>query len=299
MLDMLNKLQQRGLFFAILGVTAFSLTLPFTKIALESFNSYFTAFTRPIIASFIAIPLMIIFKVPSLPRFLLRPMIFTAIGAVFGWPILIAMALDRTTSAHVSVIAAVMPLVTAIIAVIKTNRKTGISFWIASLIGTFLLIIFSISRNGFSTSDLYTDLLILLAVFASSYCYVEGAGLTNYMPGWQVISWVVIISLPIAIPGAIISFFLTKSNYEIQSNALIGIMVIGISSMYLGFIAWYKGLKDFGVTHGSQIQQLQSLLTLGWSALFLGETITFSMVFLCVGIIICVLWAISKVNNPQ
>ena len=299
MLDMLNKLQQRGLIFAILGVTAFSLTLPFTKIALESFNSYFTAFTRPIIASFIAIPLMIIFKVPSLPRFLLRPMIFTTIGAVFGWPILIAMALDRTTSAHVSVIAAVMPLVTAIIAVIKTNRKTGISFWIASLIGTILLIIFSISRNGFSTSDLYTDLLILLAVFASSYCYVEGAGLTNYMPGWQVISWVVIISLPIAIPGAIISFFLTKSNYEIQSNALIGIMVIGISSMYLGFIAWYKGLKDFGVTHGSQIQQLQSLLTLVWSALFLGESITFSMVFLCVGIIICVLWAISKVNNPQ
>lgn len=299
MFDMLNKLQQRGLIFAILGVTAFSFTLPFTKIALESFNSYFTAFTRPIIASFIAIPLMIIFKVPSLPRFLLRPMIFTTIGAVFGWPILIAMALDRTTSAHVSVIAAVMPLVTAIIAVIKTNRKTGISFWIASLIGTILLIIFSISRNGFSTSDLYTDLLILLAVFASSYCYVEGAGLTNYMPGWQVISWVVIISLPIAIPGAIISFFLTKSNYEIQSNALIGIMVIGISSMYLGFIAWYKGLKDFGVTHGSQIQQLQSLLTLGWSALFLGESITFSMVFLCVGIIICVLWAISKVNNPQ
>ena len=107
---------------------AFSLSLPFTKLALKSFDPLFTAFARPVIAACLAIPLMLIAKVPKLPRELWRPTAFTALGAVFGWPILIALALQRTTSAHVSVIAAVMPLVTAIIAVIKHRKHPGTSF---------------------------------------------------------------------------------------------------------------------------------------------------------------------------
>ena len=176
----LSKVQRNGLFYAFLGVFAFSLSLPFTKLALKSFDPLFTAFARPVIAALIAIPFMFIAKVPQLPRELWRPTAFTTGGAVFGWPILIALALQRTTSAHVSVIAAVMPLVTAIIAVIKHRKHPGPSFWIASTLGTALLVAFSISRGGSSNSDLLTDLLIFGAVIASSYCYVEGASLTSF-----------------------------------------------------------------------------------------------------------------------
>lgn len=171
----LSKVQRNGLFYAFLGVFAFSLSLPFIKLVLKSFDPLFTAFARPVIAALIAIPFMFIAKVPQLPRELWRPTAFTTGGAVFGWPILIALALQRTTSAHVSVIAAVMPLVTAIIAVIKHRKHPGPSFWIASTLGTALLVAFSISRGGSSNSDLLTDLLIFGAVIASSYCYVEGA----------------------------------------------------------------------------------------------------------------------------
>ena len=215
MASTLSKTQRNGLLFAFLGVLAFSLSLPFTKLALKSFDPLFTAFARPIIASILAIPLMLLFKVPALPRHLWRPMSFTAMGAVFGWPILIALALHRTTSAHVSVIAAVMPLVTAILAVIKNKRHPGSSFWIASSLGTALLVFFSLSRGGTSSADLLTDLIIIGAVIASSYCYVEGAGLTNYLPGWQVISWVVVISLPIAIPGTIAVYAATSDQYTL------------------------------------------------------------------------------------
>ena len=222
---------------------------------------------------------------------------FTAAGAVFGWPILIALALQRTTSAHVSVIAAVMPLVTAIIAVIKHHKHPGVSFWVASSLGTVLLIAFSITRGGNSNSDLLTDLIILGAVIASSYCYVEGAALTSHMPGWQVISWVVVVSLPIAIPASIVVYANTNSSYELHGDALFGLLAIGFSSMYLGFFAWYRGLRDFGVAHGSQVQQLQAIMTLGWSALILGETVTLTMVISAIGIVLCVLWAISNVNK--
>ena len=295
----LTKKQRNGLLYAFIGVFAFSLSLPFTKLALRSFDPLFTAFARPVIASFIAIPLMLVAKVPALPRHLLRPTIFTALGAVFGWPILIAIALHRTTSAHVAVLSAVMPLVTAIIAVIKNKKQPGISFWVASILGTVLLVFFSLSRGGAGQSDLLTDLIIMGAVIASSYCYVEGAGLTNYLPGWQVISWVVVIVLPIAIPGAAIVYFATESQYTLHLDALLGMLGIGISSMYLGFFAWYRGLQDFGVAHGSQVQQLQAIMTLGWSALLLGESVTLTMVVSACGIVLCVLWALSNVNRQR
>jgi drug/metabolite transporter (DMT)-like permease len=295
----LSKTQRSGLLFAFIAVFAFSLSLPFTKMALKSFDPLFTAFARPVIAAFLAIPLMLALKVPALPRHLWRPMAFTALGAVFGWPILIAIALERTTSSHVSVISAVMPLVTAIIAVIRNRKHPGTSFWVASSLGTALLVFFSISRGGTSSADLLTDLIILGAVIASSYCYVEGAGLTNYLPGWQVISWVVVISLPIAIPGTIAVYLATSSEYTLQVDAVFGMLAIGLSSMYLGFIAWYRGLRDFGVAHGSQVQQLQAIMTLGWSALLLGELVTLTMVLSAIGIVLCVLWALSNVNKAK
>lgn len=293
----MSRTQKQGLAFAFLGVFLFSLSLPLTKLALKSFDPLFTAFARPIIAAVLAIPLMVIAKVPALPRRLWRPMIFTTFGAVYGWPILIALALQRTTSAHVSVLAAVMPLVTAIFSVIRNKKHVGNSFWVASGLGTILLIAFSISRGGASHSDFAADLLIFCAVLASSYCYVEGAALTQEMPGWQVISWVVLFGLPLSIPGSIIVFAHTHSNFEFHPSALVGLLGIGFSSMYLGFFAWYRGLKDFGVTHGSQVQQLQAILTLGWSALLLGESVTLVMVLAAVGIVLCVLWALSNVNN--
>lgn len=295
----LSQKQKNGLFYALFGVFLFSLSLPFTKLALKSFDPLFTAFARPIIAATLAIPLMIKAKVPPLPKELWRPMAYTTLGAVFGWPILIAFALQRTTSAHVAVIAAVMPLVTAIISVMKNKKRVGMGFWLASILGTVLLVVFSITRGGATNSDLVADVLIFGAVLASSYCYVEGASLTSFMPGWQVISWVVVFGLPLSMPGAALILARTHSHFTFHASAVFGLLAIGYSSMYLGFFAWYRGLKDFGVTHGSQVQQLQAILTLGWSALLLHEHVTSLMIVSAIGIVLCVLWALSNVNSSR
>ena len=294
---MLTRVQKRGLAFAFLGVFLFSASLPLTKLALQSFDPLFTAFARPLIALVIALPLMIKANALSLPRDLWRPMIFTTLGAVFGWPILIALALQRSTSAHVAVIAAVMPLVTAIFALVRFKRHANWQFWLASSLGTLLLILFALSRGGASGSNASANLLTMLAVVASSYCYVEGAGLTRHMPGWQVISWIVILGSPASLVGAVIVFAHTHHHYSFHAQALIGLLGIGYSSMYFGFFAWYRGLQDLGVTHGSQVQQLQAIMTLGWSALFLHEQIALSTLLSAFGIVLCVLWAITTANS--
>ena len=293
----LNKTQRSGFAYAFGGVLLFSASLPFTKLALQSFDPLFTAFARPLIACTLAIPLMLIRKVEPLPRTLWRPMVFTTLGAVFGWPILIALALQRSTSAHIAVIAAVMPLVTACMAVLKYRRRVNYQFWIASTLGTTLLVLFALSRGGARGENGIADVLTIGAVLASSYCYVEGAGLTSHMLGWQVISWIVILGAPLSLVGAIATYLHTHHSYAFHWNALLGLLAIGFSSMYLGFFAWYRGLKDLGVTHGSQVQQMQAIMTLGWSALFLHEHISISTLLAAVGIVLCVLWAITTANS--
>jgi drug/metabolite transporter (DMT)-like permease len=293
----INKVQRGGLAYAFLGVFSFSASLPFTKLALQSFDPLFTAFARPLIALTLALPLMVRAKALHLPRELWKPLAFTTFGAVFGWPILIALALQRSTSAHVAVIASVMPLATAIIAVLKYRRHVTRQFWIASTFGTILLIAFALSRGGAKGESVTADILTIFAVLFSSICYVEGAGLTAHMPGWQVISWVVIVGSPLSLIGALLTYSHTHSHFTFHINALLGLLGIGFSSMYLAFFAWYRGLKDLGVAHGSQVQQIQAILTLGWSALFLHERVTFTTLLSAIGIVLCVLWAITTARS--
>ena len=44
--------------------------------------------------------------------------------------------------------------------------------------------------------------------------------------------------------------------------------------MFLGFFAWYAGLARGGVARIGQVQLSQPLLTVLWSALFLGEALS-------------------------
>ncbi len=289
----LTKLQISGLLWALLGVFLFSLSLPMTKWALESFNSFFTAMARAVIAAFLAAIILKIERVPLFKKEHLRAYLYTMTGAVFGWPILIALALTRTSSAQTAVIAAIMPLVTALIAVLRKGERTTRTFWIASGAGTLTLIFFSLSRGGQRHHDFAADLLVLGAVLASSWCYVEGANLTKSYPGWQVISWVVILALPITLPASIVIWLFTHHSYSLTNHGVIGLAFIGISSMYLGFFAWYKGLSQAGTARGSQVQQLQAILTLGWSAWLLHEKVSLLTIVCALGVVASVLVALS------
>lgn len=282
---------REGLLWAFLGVVLFSFSVPLTKVAVGGFDPFVTATGRAVIASVLAVTLLSIRRVPFPPRRLWKPILITMLGAVFGWPILLAIALQSTTSAHTAVIAAFMPMTTAIFAVLFTHERVSNSFWVAVAVGTAALVAFSLSRGGLEGGSLYADLLIIGAVVSSSLCYVQGAAVTREMPGWQVISWVVVFSLPVTLPATVILWWLTRDEYvttPVEWGALIG---LGVSSMYLGFFAWYRGLAMAGVAHGGQVQQLQALLTLAWSALLLGEMVTWGTLVAALVVVIAVAWA--------
>ena len=281
-----------GQLSALLGVTLFAGSIPMTKLAVDGFEPIVTATGRAVIAGVIAAALLRVRRIPIPPRSVWRALAFTTAGAVFGWPVLIALALERSSSAHTAVIAAFMPLMTALIAVVRTNERATRQFWWAAATGTAALVVFSVSRGGAAGGgDPVADLMVVGAVIASSWCYVEGAGLTRAMPGWQVISWVVVVALPITVPVTAIFVALRPHDGPIPLHAWIGLAYIGLVSMYFGFWAWYRGLALAGVTKGSAIQQLQALMTLALSAWFLGERVGPATVAAALVVVASVVWA--------
>ena len=60
-----------------------------------------------------------------------------------------------------------------------------------------------------------------------------------------------------------------------------------------------RGLKDAGTAHGSQVQQLQAIMTLGWAALLLNEKVTLTMALIALGVIASVLWALTSRRKPK
>lgn len=280
-----------GLAWALVGVVLFSFSLPLTKVAIGGFDPFFTATGRAVIAGLLAVVLLAVVRAPLPSRAHLRPLLFTMLGAVFGWPILLALALERTTAAHAAVIAAFMPLTTALFAVLRTGERVPRQFWLAAGGGTAALVAFALSRGGAEGGDLIADLLVVGAVLSSSWCYVEGASLTRSMPGWQVISWVVVLALPATVPLSAVLWWSTSGSYDTTGAEWLALVLLGVSSMYLGFFAWYRGLALAGAAYGGQVQQLQALLTLLWSALLLGEVVTLGTVAAAVAVVGCVAWA--------
>jgi len=280
-----------GLAWAFLAVFLWSFTVPLTKVAVEGFDAVLTATGRAVIAGVIAGVVLVIRRIPLPPRHLWKSLFFVMLGAVFGWPVFMAIALNYTTAAHASVIAAFLPLSTAIFAVALTRERVTRAFWFAAVIGTGAVVVFSLSRGELGPGSLLADGLLLLGVIAASISYVLGTAATKTLPGWQVISWVVVMALPITIPASAVLWWLTKDSYTPSGTQWGALILLGVSSMYLGFFAWYRGLSQAGVAYGGQVQQLQGLFSLLWSALLLGEVVTWITVGAAIVVIAAVAWA--------
>lgn len=278
----------RGLSYAFLGVLIFSFTLPMVKLALPGFSPWTLTFGRAALAGLLAAILLKRARVKFPEKKLIGPLLITAGGIVIGWPILTTLALTETTSAHAAVITAGLPLATAVLAVFRLHEKVPKAFWAAALVGTFTLVIYAWLNGGQEGSSLKADLFLVGAVVAAAIGYAEGAILSKVMPGWQVVSWCVVLTLPLTMPYFLISLWLGRETHSITSVSLLAFLFTAFGSMYFGFFAWYRGLSELGVARGSQVQLVQSLLTLLWSALLLGEIVTGKTLVAASVVVVCV-----------
>ena len=161
------------------------------------------------------------------------------------------------------------------------------AFWIFSVTGSAFIV--GYAARGEVQSSVRGDLLMLAAIVLCAIGYTEGARLTRRFGGWQVISWALVLALPVMLPLAILTT--PASFFHIGAPAWAGLIYVSLFSMLLGFVFWYRGLALGGIAAVSQLQLLQPFLGLTLAAVLLHETVNPEMLIASVGAMFCVLGA--------
>ncbi|WP_184547860.1 DMT family transporter [Mucilaginibacter sp. FT3.2] len=267
-----------------LGVAFFSGSMPATKAAVTYLPPVLLTMTRAGIAGILALCALLIFSKKWPKKNQMPSLLIVTLGAVLGFPLLSSWALEYITSARSLVFLGILPLTTAIFGVIRGGERPNLIFWLFAVLGTLIVIGYAIEQGG--SGPLTGDIIMLSAVVVCGLGYAEGAKLSRELGGWQVISWALVISLPISIPS--IYCLLPDTLSTVPTSAWIGVGYIALFSQFVGFVFWYRGLAQGGIATVGQLQLLQPFLGLTIAAIVLHEHVSPGMIGIMIGVITCV-----------
>jgi drug/metabolite transporter (DMT)-like permease len=270
----------------VLGVLAFSMSLPATQVAVAELDPWLVAFGRAMVAALLAAAYLLLVKAPRPDRAQWRRLAIVAAGVIFGFPLFTSLALTTQTAAHGAVVVAVLPAMTAVFAVLRAGERPPPMFWVASGTGLGAVLIF-LAVSGVASGGIEpADLFLLTAVVLCGLGYAEGGALARELGGARTICWALILALPVTVPVTAIASLNRHPNAH--TAAWLGFGYVAVVSMFLGFFAWYAGLARGGVAHVGQIQLAQPVLTLTWSALLLDERASVPAISAAVLVLACV-----------
>ncbi len=255
-----------------IGVAIFSLTLPFTRLAVAGLDPVFVAMGRAVAAAVLALCWLRWNRAPLPAREQLPPLLAVAAGCVIGFPLLTSIAMRTLPASHGAVLVGILPLATALFAALRGHERPSASFWAMAATGSALVIAFALRQSGGGLHG--ADLAIFAAVALAAMGYAEGGRLSQTMRGEQVIAWALVLSLPLAAPAA--AWLLWRDWNAVAgapASAWLGFSYVSVFSMFIGFIFWYRGMALGGVARVGQVQLVQPGLSLAGAALVLNETL--------------------------
>ncbi|RQS72575.1 DMT family transporter [Burkholderia sp. Bp8963] len=273
-----------GWLSGLLGVIIFSGSLPATRVAVQGLDPMFVTFARATIAGALGLLLLVALKQRRPTRAEAVSLAIVSLGVVVGFPLLTALALKHVTSAHAIVFVGLLPLATALFGVWRGGERPRLPFWIFSLVGSGAVAAFAL-RNGGDASPV-GDGLMLASIVACGLGYAEGARLSRQLGGWQVISWALVLSLPVMLPLALVTKPVSFDG--VDAAALWGLAYVSLFSMLIGFVFWYRGLALGGIAGVGQLQLLQPFFGLLLAAVLLHETVPASMIVVTLVVVGCV-----------
>jgi drug/metabolite transporter (DMT)-like permease len=268
----------------LLGVIIFSGSLPATRVAIGGFTPLFLTSARAVIAALLGAALLLALRQKRPATSDIVPLAIVAIGVVIGFPLLTALALQHITSAHSIVFIGLLPLATAIFGVLRGGERPKPVFWLFSIVGGLSVAGFALTQSG--SASLTGDLLMVAAILLCGLGYAEGAALSRRLGGWQVISWALVVALPVM--AAIALSTLPTTWTGIGGPAWIGLAYVSVFSMLVGFVFWYRGLAIGGIAGVGQLQLLQPFFGLALAALLLKEPIAWTMIAATGLVVVCV-----------
>ena len=255
-----------------LGVICFSVTFPATTAAETSFNPLVVGVGRSLIAAVLAIAVLAARRESLLPPRVAVPRLLIVSATVgVGFGLLSAFALRQVGSVHGAVLTGLIPAATAGMAVLRAGERPRPAYWAALALGLAVVVGFALIQGGGQLKA--ADVLLLVAIAVGGLGYAEGGALAREYGGWRVICWALILALPVTAPVTVVAA-ITDPARHITAGAVLGLGYVGLISMCLGFFVWYQAMALGGVARVGRLQLAQPALTLGWSALLLGEHVS-------------------------
>jgi len=276
-----SKSAALSLLLGFVGMAIFGGTLPATRIAVSAIDPMALTAMRTAIAGLCSLALLIVLRRPIPPRRLWPQLAVAALGVSIMFPLLMAVGMKTVDASHGAVVLGILPIATAFVAVIITHERPKPLFWIASVAGAALVIAFALRQGGGALS--MGDLLLFAAVTVSAIGYAFSGRLTAQMPGWEVISWVLVMALPISLPTAALT--LPADLASIPLRPWLALLYVALFSQWIGFFAWNAGMAMGGIARVSQVQLLQPFITFALAAFFNAETITLQIILFAAAVV--------------
>ena len=282
--EIIMKQHTLGWLNGLVGVAIFSGSLPATRVAVQELSPLFVTSARACLAALLGGLLLWLLKQHRPQAAHMPALLLVSVGVVLGFPLLTAWALQYASSAHAIVFVGLLPLCTALFAVWRGGERPSWLFWLFALLGAG-----SVASYALINSDgapWYSDALMFAAIVVCGMGYAEGAKLSRELGGWQVISWALLLSVPVMLPLVLWAWPAQISN--IHAPAWWSLAYVSLFSMLIGFVFWYKGLAQGGIAAVGQLQLLQPFMGLALAAVLLNEPVNVAMVLVTVVAVVCV-----------
>jgi drug/metabolite transporter (DMT)-like permease len=281
-----------GLLAGSLGVLCFSGTLPATRLAAPVFGSGVVTFARIDIAAALGLVVLLVTGRLHLPeRRHLARLVVAGLGLAVGFPLFLALAVEKVPASHAAVVVGLTPAATALVALLRTAERPGPLFWAGCVLGLAAVVFFTVSQGGGRLE--LADVWLFAAVLSSAIGYVEGGKLSREMGSTPMLCWAMLILAPLAAVGLAVSLALHPIG-AVPLGAWAGFAYVGTVSMFVGGVVWYRGLARGGTARIGQLTLAQPLLALAWSALLLHEQITWTVGATAVVVVISVTLCVNS-----
>jgi drug/metabolite transporter (DMT)-like permease len=262
--------QTQGMLLGLLGVTVFSLSLPMTHLAITGLDPVLVGLGRALVAAIPAAAMLLWYRERLPTPSQIRRLAVISFGVVVGFPVLSGIALMTVPSSHGAVVNGLLPLATALYAAWLSHERPSRAFWFCALLGSALVVAYAlVTGHGAPAAG---DLWMLAAVATCGLGYAEGGRLAKELGNWQVICWALVLSAPVLVLP--VGWLAWRHHGPVSLHAWLAFGYLALFSQFLGFIAWYAGLARGGIARVGQVQLLQIFLTLAFSALWFGETVS-------------------------
>jgi drug/metabolite transporter (DMT)-like permease len=273
--------ERLGLLLGFIGMAIFGGTLPATRIAVSAIDPMALTALRTAIAGLCSLVLLLVLRRPLPPRALWLQLAIAMLCVSILFPFLMALGVQTVDASHGGVVLGILPIATALVAVAITHERPRPLFWITSVAGAALVIAFALRQGGGALSA--GDLFLFAAVAVSAVGYAFSGRLTAQMPGWEVISWVLVMALPISLPGAFLT--MPADMTGIALKPWLALFYVALFSQWIGFFAWNAGMAMGGIARVSQVQLLQPFITFALAAFFNDETITLQILLFAAAVV--------------